>query len=291
MILKDSEMDAANAIAVARKASTSGPPTRERLPSYSDSVDPPLTPELSCGSSATSSTVSSPGSEVVLHPDHGVYLSDAYAALARERQPISRKPSQQDTRAFGPVVYNFNNVSYHSMVLQLADDPEPHYHISVHLNCFIPSSYITVLRKGGSEEGEVLGSFEMGISQKKPTITINGVEKFMSTILVKSGTKSDRAVWQWRWHNDQDLHLSWHCDSPVKYCYLHSQAGTPNATLLASFTTIPLAPRADGKPAPPPSLKLFPDGHRLVDHIIISALIIERQRLMPTPKSQKSLFG
>jgi len=289
MILKETELDVANAVAVARNASTSGQSTHERLPSYKDIVDCP-TPELSSGGSATSSTVSSPDSEVILHPDHGVYLSDAYAAAARERQPISRKPSQQDTKTLGQVVYSFNTISFNSMVLQLQDDPEPHYNISVHLNCFIPSSVITVLRRGATEDGEVLGSFEMGISQRKSTVTVNGVEKFTGTVLVKSGTKSDRAVWQWRWHSDEDLHLSWHCDSPVKYCYLHSQVGKPNATLLASFTTIPLAPRADGKPSPPPSLKVFADGHRLVDHIIISALVIERQRLMPSSKSQKSLF-
>lgn len=41
-----------------------------------------------------------------------------------------------------------------------APDTRPRYHISVSTNCFTPSSYITTVRKGGSEVGELVGEFE-----------------------------------------------------------------------------------------------------------------------------------
>ncbi|KZT07049.1 uncharacterized protein LAESUDRAFT_725396 [Laetiporus sulphureus 93-53] len=151
------------------------------------------------------------------------------------------------------------------------------------MNCFIPTSHITTIRRGGSPYGEVVGSFEMGIATKKSAVTMAGRERLMDVVLNKAGNKANR-VWQWKWHNNRELHLSWHCDSPVKYCYLAAQAGTPNASLLASFTPQPLAPRADGLPSPPSSLKVFPDGQWLFDDIVISTLILERKRLTPDPR-------
>jgi hypothetical protein len=51
--------------------------------------------------------------------------------------------------------------------------------------------------------------------------------------------------------------------------------------MLATFTPPPLTPRADGRPSPAATLKVYPEGQRLFDHIIISSLILERRRLMP----------
>lgn len=38
-------------------------------------------------------------------------------------------------------------------------EPQPPYYISVNMNCFTPSSYVTVIRRG-AWEGEVVGDFE-----------------------------------------------------------------------------------------------------------------------------------
>lgn len=38
-------------------------------------------------------------------------------------------------------------------------NPHPSYYISVNMNCFTPSSYITTIRRDGWE-GEVVGDFE-----------------------------------------------------------------------------------------------------------------------------------
>ncbi|KAA1471961.1 hypothetical protein DENSPDRAFT_838072 [Dentipellis sp. KUC8613] len=41
-----------------------------------------------------------------------------------------------------------------------ATDTRPLYHISVHMNCLMPSSYITIVRRGASESGQYVGEFE-----------------------------------------------------------------------------------------------------------------------------------
>ncbi|TCD69542.1 hypothetical protein EIP91_007166 [Steccherinum ochraceum] len=180
----------------------------------------------------------------------------------------------------------------------------PLYHISTHLNCFIPSSYITVIRRGDSEAGQYVGQFEMGISVKRSSIIMDGKEKLTDAVLVKGKEKSNvgplsatptsrrltsgQRTFLWKWHNDEARHLSWSYEGPVKYCHLRSQGGA-QPPMLATYTPPPLTPRADGRPAPPTTLKVFPAGQELFDHILVSALIIERKRL--TPISANSLMS
>ncbi|KAL6302443.1 hypothetical protein BKA93DRAFT_393865 [Sparassis latifolia] len=83
-------------------------------------------------------------------------------------------PSSPLPRHFNPVVYTFAQNSFNSMMLSADPQQSPLcYHVSVQMNCFIPSSYITTVRRGNSEDGEMVGSFEMGISQKRSTVTID----------------------------------------------------------------------------------------------------------------------
>lgn len=39
-------------------------------------------------------------------------------------------------------------------------DSRPLYHISVFLNCFNPTSATTVVRRGATEDGKIVGQFE-----------------------------------------------------------------------------------------------------------------------------------
>jgi hypothetical protein len=54
-------------------------------------------------------------------------------------------------------------------------------------------------------------------------------------------------------------------------------------TPLAVFTGRPLRARADLHPHPHPTLMVYPGAHEgtLLDHVMLSALMIERQRLVP----------
>ncbi|KAL4247569.1 hypothetical protein ABKN59_007741 [Abortiporus biennis] len=191
--------------------------------------------------------------------------------------------------ARGSITYTFMQQSFNAMVLIYQPASVPVYHISTHLNIFIPSSHITVVHRGDSEAGDLVGQFEMGVSVKKSTVTIDGREKLTDSVLFKGKGRSDR-MWQWRWYNDDNMHLSWSFDSQVKQCYLkHKGPGTQEPPLLASYTPPPLTPRADGKPAPLATMKIYPEGQALFDQILISALIIERKRL--TPSSSLSLMS
>lgn len=79
------------------------------------------------------------------------------------------------------------------------------------------------------------------------------------------------------------------CQSPLslsrilydRKCYLGTKSIGNGATMVAAFTPPPLTPRADGRPSPAATLKVYPEGNRLFDHILISALILERRRLTP----------
>jgi len=193
------------------------------------------------------------------------------------------RESLSNTSRSGPITYIFAPVehSFNSMVVQSQNAMIPLYYIFVRMNCFIPSSHITTIRRGDTEYGEEVGHFEMGVSIRKPTVVINDTEKIVDTVLTRGGSRMAR-TWQWRFSSDQSKHLSWTFDSPIKYCYLGTKTIDDRATKLAAFTPPPLTPRADGRPSPTATLKVFPAGHRLFDHILISALILERRRLTPT---------
>ncbi|KAF9451190.1 hypothetical protein P691DRAFT_724711 [Macrolepiota fuliginosa MF-IS2] len=87
-----------------------------------------------------------------------------------------------------PVRYQFSSVGSNSMILlppETAPDTRPVYHITVSMNCFVPYSYITTLRRGGTEAGEYVGDFELGATcdpdLRTPTICLRGREYPMTT--------------------------------------------------------------------------------------------------------------
>jgi len=178
-----------------------------------------------------------------------------------------------------PIVYTFVQQSPNSMLLIYQPAMLPLYRISIHVNCFIPTSHVTIIRRGDSEDGNYVGQFEMGISVKKSTIIIDGKEKLTDAVLIKSKDKSNRTL-LWKWSNDESKHLSWSYEGPVKYCYLRV-TGNAQPPMIATYTPPPLTPRADGRSAPPTILKIFPAGQEFFDHILVSALVIERKRLTP----------
>ncbi|KAH8103143.1 hypothetical protein BXZ70DRAFT_774716 [Cristinia sonorae] len=178
------------------------------------------------------------------------------------------------------IVYTFVQQSFNSMLLTYQPAMLPLYHISNQMNCFIPSSYITIIRRGDSENGKYVGQFEMGVSVKKSTIIMDGKEKLTDAVFVTSKDRYKRRIFLWTWLNDESRHLSWSFEGPVKYCYLRSLQNA-QSPMLATYTPCPLTPRADARPSPPTVLKVYPAGQDLFDHIIMSVLIMERKRLTP----------
>ncbi|KAI0918339.1 hypothetical protein AcV5_002348 [Taiwanofungus camphoratus] len=207
MIVPEAEWDAnANGVQI---HVTPGPSPPEP-PSYDDAIDPSFTRLPETHSSDPGSLSNSEGSSNARVYSNG-QATGSSPAIVDNGQVYLFPP-----RHFGPVIYIFSQETFHSMVLCARGESTPDYYISVAMNCFIPSSYITTIQRGGSRDGELVGSFEMGISTRKNTVTVDGREKLMDLVLCHAGSKSNR-VWQWRWHNDDSLHLSWHSDSPVRY--------------------------------------------------------------------------
>lgn len=73
-------------------------------------------------------------------------------------------PSQEpQSHTIRPTTYTFSTLSFNSMLLlppSDATDTRPLYHVSVAHNCFMPLSYITTVRKGGTENWEFVGDSE-----------------------------------------------------------------------------------------------------------------------------------
>jgi len=244
-------------------------------PSYDDSImqRPPLPPR----SPRSTPSIESPGGQLG-EPSTSVQNSPAAEEPAMRYDTNSLAPSVSPSPQ-APIQYTFVQSSFNSMILTYQAALVPMYHISTYTNCFVPSSYITVIRRGDSESGALVGQFEMGASVKRSTITLDGKEKLTDAVIHK--TKSGKKYFIWRWSADESTHLSWSIEGPIKYCYIGNGIGSKQHPV-AFYSPPPLSPRADGRPSPLPALKIYPEGKPKFDHILVSALIIERHRLTPS---------
>ncbi|TFY75409.1 hypothetical protein EWM64_g8602 [Hericium alpestre] len=108
--------------------------------------------------------------------------SDAAPEYAASPIPSTgwTSPPSRPVTTSQPLTYTFSPLSFNSMLLLPppdASDTRPKYHISVILNCFMPASFITTVRRGASETGKVVGEIEMGDSMERATYTIGGMQE------------------------------------------------------------------------------------------------------------------
>ncbi|KAL0565922.1 hypothetical protein V5O48_016096 [Marasmius crinis-equi] len=199
-------------------------------------------------------------------------------------EPPTPTPTQgsasHPTAATTNVKYSFTQVSATAMTL--VSQPDHKFHISVESNCFLPSASCTIIREGGTEDGDVVAEFLLGSFPPDVTVCIRGRERLLSSILkyVKLAQYAPYyriAHWQFG-----DVNLYWYVDhwaSSQKKLALqcHDAAKVPRtkAALLAEFKTSNGARRGRDYLA---TLEVTPEGHRegLLDHILVSALILGR---------------
>ncbi|KAF9041741.1 hypothetical protein BDZ89DRAFT_1034833 [Hymenopellis radicata] len=186
-----------------------------------------------------------------------------------------------------PVTYMFSPFSHDTMLLipsAASPDTRPKYHISVRMNCFIPSSFITTVRAGATNEGSVIGDFEMGIADTPATVMIRGKEYPMMDVLKRHGSRLTGS-WKWRFFQNgvKIQRLFWdYQEQSVKKCYSGDKK-----VLYATF--MPLTPmRVPGAPVQLQTLTVMPPGQDYFDDIILSILIIERWRLTPIKSRDKN---
>ncbi|KAK0465590.1 uncharacterized protein EV420DRAFT_968344 [Desarmillaria tabescens] len=200
-------------------------------------------------------------------------------------EPFGRPPGYVIARTpTTNIVYSFSHIGDNAMILippYDAPDTRPKYHISVRLNCFIPSSYITTIRRGATQEGAIVGDFEMGISDKTATLFIRGKEFPIGDVLGKSGSRRT-GLWDWKFVK---YGLFWDCKKNPRKCF-----SSDRRTLFATFMPVTNL-RQPGIPTVLPQLEVTPQGQPFFDDILMSVLIIERWRLTPATGDYKQLFN
>ncbi|CDO71057.1 hypothetical protein BN946_scf184844.g61 [Trametes cinnabarina] len=225
------------------------------------------------------SDLSSASSATIAKPSPSRSLFNASQLSFSFSKPLPPPPSA--------LVLSFRQNGFNTMVAYPSSTGATQYHISVHLNCFMPSSYVTVIRRS-HERGDFISSFEMGISTQRAVINMNGSEKFMDAVLSRTGKKTDERLWQWKWDDSPRLKFAWHRESP---CYPVDSSGRPSGPMLAAFVVCSSTNTIGEASQQPASLTVYPEGHDIMDHILTSVLAVERKRLTPSPMTMKPIFN
>ncbi|OBZ65562.1 hypothetical protein A0H81_14432 [Grifola frondosa] len=174
-----------------------------------------------------------------------------------------------------PRIYTFTSWDHNSMYLlpprDVDRDRVPIYYISValNLNPFVPLSYVTTIRRGIDEDGEFVGEFELALLHARAIVKIGNQSMRLANVLQKDGHSTRKFRWL---HGSIDLR--WDCrttlddGSPMCIC------SDSSSRQLASFVPPPIDA---SPPLPAATLTVFPDGHQHFDHILLSALVVERK--------------
>ncbi|KAF9015641.1 hypothetical protein BDQ17DRAFT_1536274 [Cyathus striatus] len=190
-----------------------------------------------------------------------------------------RRPTTTVTYTFAP-----QTIPANSMILAapsyVTSFQQPYY-ISVNMNCFTPSSYITTIRRR-SWDGEVVGDFELGLTRRTATVCIRGNEQPMNELL-ESGYRlfrNNHQTWSWKiGEHDKVVTLYWEETPEGLSCF--SSKDKIAASLLAKFIP-PKYLRKQGRIHESTRLQVTSSGHEYLDDIVISVLVIERLRTSPT---------
>ncbi|GLB35891.1 putative para-aminobenzoic acid synthetase [Lyophyllum shimeji] len=194
-------------------------------------------------------------------PPPPVHPAVQYGVLGSAASPpgyqSTRKPLTSITYTFWPQTTPSN-----SMILAPPldlENPGPSYCISVNMNCFTPSSYVTTIRRD-SWDGEFVGDFEMGLTT----------------------SKKSSSSWTWKTPElDKSVHLYWDDSAAAGVITCFSSKDRTTGNVLARFIP-PAHPRRHGRPAEMHRLEVSPQGHEYFDDILMSALIVERLRTTPS---------
>ncbi|KAI0659923.1 hypothetical protein C8Q70DRAFT_982634 [Cubamyces menziesii] len=202
-----------------------------------------------------------------LPPDYATEADVPAPAL-----PPNYALTQRPTR---PRIYTFSSWSNDSMFLLPPRDVDatltPVYNISValNLNPFAPLSYVTTVRRGIDDDGDFVGEFELAVMHSRAFLKMGEHSTRMSSVLKKEGHSPRKFFWEYG-----DVQLHWDCrttlDDGSPLCICSDRRGQQ----IASFVPPPLDA---SPPLPAATLTVFPDGHELFDHILLSALVVERK--------------
>ncbi|KAF8958193.1 hypothetical protein BDZ97DRAFT_1782989 [Flammula alnicola] len=200
-----------------------------------------------------------------------------YDAAVRSGPP--RQPPE------APVIYTFSDWAQNTMLLMPprdAPNQRPLYRITVELdlNPLLPVSYVTKVVRCGGDDSNLVGEFAFALNNKRAVIRLGDTATRLSNAVFSVNSSPKHFNWI------LGIRLHWDCrtslddGSPMCICYLPSpssqrgQSSRPQETIqIASFVPPPLDA---SPPLPEATLTIFPYGHKLIDEIVVSALVIER---------------
>ena len=93
--------------------------------------------------------------------------------LVRELVQLETPPRSRTSSRGRParsVDLSFQQMGFSEMTVYANTSARMQYHISVHMDCFVPSSYITVVKRGNID-GEFVGSFECVLPFSRGRVT------------------------------------------------------------------------------------------------------------------------
>ncbi|KAK0189195.1 hypothetical protein F5146DRAFT_1003140 [Armillaria mellea] len=228
------------------------------------------------------------GNEVVLswNPSSACTSGEELPPPPTDPIPFGAPPAYNTARLpTTPVTYSFSRLSFNSLILvppPESPDSRPLYHISVNNNVFNTMSHTTVIHRGPTEDGPYVGEFESGISYKNAIVYMGGIETPLSARLSKQGgSKAGRWTWSGPKHK-----VAWNCEF-TPFCHSVNNQNT----VYARFSPGNKLRKAN---TPPElyTLQIMPAGQVFFDDILISALLIEQQRLCPrVDMDMKKLFS
>ncbi|KAF8606552.1 hypothetical protein BDV93DRAFT_604521 [Ceratobasidium sp. AG-I] len=175
------------------------------------------------------------------------------------------------------VVYSFVRLSSNSMVVRSEVTGEGLYHISHALDLWNPFVWITTVRRGDKEDGEVVAEFEMGLARRRARLALRGQDDMLVNVVKKA------ALWgslNFQFRKKRAMSWTMQKNSTIE-CHLVS----PH-TPLAVFAPTIFATNSDSSG----TLTVTPGGHsrEVFDHIITSLLLIERLRQLPDKEAMKN---
>lgn len=186
--------------------------------------------------------------------------------------------------------YSFSQLSANAAQLlppPEAADSRPLYHLSVHMNVFRPQSFITVVRRGASEDGPYVGEFEHGPYERFNRVVIGSTAKLFKDAVKFKARYLSKPKQEWtvlRWSVD-DVNLQWAPESVlgprdafmgIQFKCVLKDSKDKVIAHLATYNPAGLLSAREGI-APMPSLLVEQPGLDLADHIILSLLILQRQ--------------
>jgi len=191
----------------------------------------------------------------------------------------------------------FQPLSHHVMSLTLETDHHPsipRFHISVALNCFMPSATITSVYRDDLRGSHFVAEIGMGISAERAALVLPDEASPLDNIF----SISRKVGWDWKRRkayldgNVSTVSLHWEETSVGKVIECHQTGDVDRrSTDVVAYMIIPPAPSRKQ-----PMLEVTRVGMDVIDDIVVSSLLVQRRRLtainiVPKEKSKLSFFS